>query len=68
MSPDDPHAALNVDLDAPLDDSEFIPVATHRVVDDTPSTPPDGKKKKKKKEKGKKKKVVTGSSTVFSTL
>ncbi|KAG7488217.1 hypothetical protein MATL_G00030130 [Megalops atlanticus] len=59
--PNDPHKALDIDLDKPLADSEKLPVRTHRPTDVLKSPGEDGEgasqelKKKSKKEKEKKK-------------
>ncbi|XP_071954379.1 AP-3 complex subunit delta-1-like isoform X2 [Antedon mediterranea] len=60
----DPHRALNIDLDAPLDDHEKIPVRGHRVVDgkkkmkdEQDTTDAKTEKKKSKKDKKGQKKV-----------
>ncbi|XP_058616192.1 AP-3 complex subunit delta-1 isoform X5 [Onychostoma macrolepis] len=61
--PNDPHKALDIDLDKPLADSEKLPVRTHRpevlkspVVDrDSESIPQETKKKGGKEKKEKKK-------------
>ncbi|XP_064186442.1 AP-3 complex subunit delta-1-like isoform X5 [Anguilla rostrata] len=59
--PNDPHKALDIDLDRPLADSEKLPVRTHRPPDVLKSPGEEGEgapqepKKKGKKEKEKKK-------------
>ncbi|XP_035270127.1 AP-3 complex subunit delta-1-like isoform X5 [Anguilla anguilla] len=59
--PNDPHKALDIDLDKPLADSEKLPVRTHRPPDALKSPGEEGEgapqepKKKGKKEKEKKK-------------
>ncbi|KAJ8374442.1 hypothetical protein SKAU_G00050220 [Synaphobranchus kaupii] len=60
--PNDPHKALDIDLDKPLTDSEKLPVRTHRPPDVLKSpgeegerAPQEPKKKSSKKEKEKKK-------------
>ncbi|KAJ8419020.1 hypothetical protein AAFF_G00005190 [Aldrovandia affinis] len=59
--PNDPHKALDIDLDKPLADSEKLPVRTHRPPDVLKSpgeevevAPPDPKKKSKKEKEKKK--------------
>ncbi|XP_059425584.1 AP-3 complex subunit delta-1-like isoform X2 [Carassius carassius] len=61
--PNDPHKALDIDLDKPLADSEKLPVRTHRPEvlkspaedRDSESVPPETKKKSSKEKKVKKK-------------
>ncbi|CAK9807259.1 AP-3 complex subunit delta-1 [Anthophora plagiata] len=50
----DPHRALNIDLDLPLRDDERLPVLEHRITENT-SLPDVTQSKGKKKEKGHKK-------------
>lgn len=52
----DPHALLDVDLDAPLGDHEVLPVQTHRIVE-SKSPDVEGGKPEKKIKKGKKSKT-----------
>ncbi|XP_071389628.1 AP-3 complex subunit delta-1 isoform X6 [Centroberyx affinis] len=63
--PNDPHKALDIDLDKPLADSEKLPVRSHRPTEapkspaedgDTESAAPQEPKKKSSKEKKEKKK------------
>ncbi|XP_028855658.1 AP-3 complex subunit delta-1 isoform X3 [Denticeps clupeoides] len=63
--PNDPHKALDIDLDKPLTDNEKLPVRTHRPAEAVKSpveagngesaTPEPKKKKEKKKDKERKK-------------
>ncbi|KAM4629666.1 AP-3 complex subunit delta-1 isoform 3-T3 [Polymixia lowei] len=63
--PNDPHKALDIDLDKPLADSEKLPVRSHRPVevlkspaedgDAESASPPEPKKKNSKEKKEKKK-------------
>jgi AP-3 complex subunit delta-1 len=56
---EDPHKALDVDLDRPLDVGDVLPVRQHRVVgeskgeleDNTENKKKDRKKRRKEKEK-----------------
>ncbi|PNF29931.1 AP-3 complex subunit delta-1 [Cryptotermes secundus] len=43
---DDPHKALDINLDEPLRDEEKLPVLTHRTVESPPTEQPGGKMKK----------------------
>ena len=61
LAQDDPHRALNIDLDAPMDASEMVlPTRSHHVAKEVSAADmaAQGKKKKKDKKKkdGKKKK------------
>lgn len=46
----DPHRALNIDLDIPLRDDERLPVLEHRVIENN-LIQPNTESKEKKKEK-----------------
>lgn len=54
MNPDDPHRALNIDLEEPLRDDEQLPVRTHHIA--MPSALEDENMKNKPKRKHKKEK------------
>ncbi|CAB4009769.1 AP-3 complex subunit delta-1, partial [Paramuricea clavata] len=61
LNNDDPHSLLDVDLEKPLEDSERLPVRTHRITSpqteqkENDETELEKKEKKKKKEKHRKK-------------
>ncbi|XP_076653466.1 adaptor-related protein complex 3, delta 1 subunit-like garnet [Halictus rubicundus] len=51
----DPHRALNIDLDMPLREDERLPVLEHRIIENNMKQEGDVDVKEKKKEKGHKK-------------
>ncbi|TNN59664.1 AP-3 complex subunit delta-1 [Liparis tanakae] len=75
--PNDPHKALDIDLDKPLADSEKLPVRSHRAAEVLKSPAEDGDghspasqepKKKSSKEKREKKKDKDGDRKEATTL
>lgn len=56
LSQDDPHRALNIDLDAPIDASEMVlPTRSHHIAKDVSTSDLAAQEKKKAKDKKKKK-------------
>lgn len=58
----DPHRALNIDLDMPLREDERLPVLEHRVIENDTTKKIEKKESKKEKEHKKSKRKVKGAT------